>query len=876
MYFKKRNYTSKKAQITIFIILGIILLFIFLWLMMLASRIKTTQLSGEEEEVIGRIFEPEALNQFVKECLTTSLGEGLKILSDHGTIWDTDGGITKFTDEETGTLYDGNKIFYGITKEHYSVGKENTYPCDDEDQPCNYKFPKEEGFGKLTIHTLESDLQNYMKKEVVECTETWLGFSTGGQEILSEDMELSINLGDNVIQVFVDYPMTFTVGGEEFFHLQKFDFTFDTKIKQLIEAAVTIPFLWDQSYVDYDYIGSFGSAEFTFTSPEPIPGILCTYRSEGEYSCKGSTLKSKLDSLGIGELTHIPIPNGDDIFIFTSERETLGEGLTEYLKFTIARQNRPPALDPVERFACLTEDELDVDYDYLVIKGDENYGSINPTLSAHDPDDNDLIDYSITSDGIPIYGDNPFDSGPVEVEQGIYSFTATATDEHSESDSQNVKVLVDRPIEPSTSMHLTVHYIELNYYKENEPLYRNDYFISREDPVVLRMSFPEESSATNLEVTPSITYYPSSGGDLSYSYEFPSALAGDICFQFPYLGENCDALKPDNELIDIYNGNDLERISAYTNFETTPYHLFMQNLQGEPPELVGKIDFAYEVNYCGYEETSALSSLDTVNVILKECSPHKNPNNPWAYPYNKYEYDINPDGTKTLVTENSDINPFLAEHSCCTGNPDRPGNWRYKDAGEICFKSGPNCKGEIDQYTELSGYKGYVLEEQVDFCSGERGNICGSGSNPSSTYKSELIKNNEGIKELRCGSSDSSSQYYGLNCNKAASDCQGQLAWSYVDTNEDLINDAWCHNNMGCENICTSTVVDTLSKTTPGVKFYPNSDINLNSPPATDSELGFVCGCDPRKTPSRAKCDSNFDGKFNGVCSTNSCINDYP
>ncbi|MEK6845325.1 MAG: hypothetical protein AABY26_01085, partial [Nanoarchaeota archaeon] len=78
----------KAGQVTVFIIIGILMLFAFLFVMWLTTSVKTTQLEEGKEKIITKTFKKEALRLYVEDCLTDELKKGLILLGKQGKIWE--------------------------------------------------------------------------------------------------------------------------------------------------------------------------------------------------------------------------------------------------------------------------------------------------------------------------------------------------------------------------------------------------------------------------------------------------------------------------------------------------------------------------------------------------------------------------------------------------------------------------------------------------------------------------------------------------------------------------------------------------------------------------------------------------------------------
>ncbi len=828
--------SSRRAQITIFIIIGILILFIFLFLLMLANQLRKGQLQTEQEEVLSKVFQKEALRIFVEDCLEDGIEEGLILLGKQGRIWKDQGGTTSFSEGITGITYgpDEDQVAYGITHGEEQFQYPEAYPCTtDENAPefCRYTYPDiTVGFGQLELRAgaIQSDLQRYLIEQTVSCVKDFVAVNISAAAKVEEtDIDLKLAILDEGISVQVSYPLKFRLAGQEFFQLSEFDFFHPTKFKQLLDSAILFPLEHDQKFVDFQYTdATLRNLFFEYGNLQLFIG--CEPHQE-YYFCKRSLPSEKYKNLNLN-LKILSMEQGDDLFIFSDIPQIVKDKL---YTLRIARQNRPPALDYVHRAQCLLEGNPEKSYDYLVIPGDKELGAIDITAKALDPDE-DAVEYGFVSDDFtkdPTYPDNALDNVFFTSEvgnPGWHTIVAKAADEHNLEDNQTVRILVDRPI----TMNLDLKSI----YNDITAFATPVYFVSREDPVILDVTFPQSSLTEDLE-------------EISLQY-----ISAGKEFTFP-IEQQLDEHDPQSKTIILpqkkgglqpQTAEDIEKFINPDFFTTHPFR-----------ELaLGKLVLDYKINYCG---TFAQSESVEAIVSVTACVPHKNQTNPWAYPYHEYTYGVDEEGDTNFLdfkAIDNTANLFQATHACCVGPPDVPGKWDVAPAGTSCFESPlPDCEGKIPEYTALGDNKGYVFEQKLDFCDGQRGNICG---NPA-LRKSRLWNN-----ELRCGDNTIS-----LSCRaEIPQECQGNLSWGYVDSNNDGQNDRWCHGKMGCSSVCTGPVVAGI-----GAPVAKSTVYNMNTRAktnffTTDEALQVHCGCTDQDRTVGNVCDSNFDGIFEGICQT--------
>lgn len=850
--YKKRGRVIPRAtsgQITVFMILGLLILFVFIFVFSLSAGIKKQQLQEVQEKTLSKSFEKEALRIFVEDCLTDELEKGLVLIGKQGRLWsDQPGGTRYFEEGISGVMVNNDRIFYGLIRDPY-LEFENAYPCSNESNPeefCQYSYPNTKvGFGSLELRTstIQNDLRRFLMNRTVWCVAEFTQNNISSQAVLeSQEIDLNLGIHDAGIDVKVNYPLKFNLGDEEFFHLSQFDFFYPTKFKALLDTAVSLPLRMDWQYVDFNYTkATLESSYFTYGNEIELTGGNCLL-SENYFLCKQALFSEQYASLGV-EMATQALPNGDDLFIFKSSSVLNSPELYTY---QFARQNRAPALDYVGRMQCPA-----AGYDYVVIKDDPDLGTINFNLSAQEPDE-DAISYTIVSDDFAEGVGNHYEYTPAQERSVPYSLTTYATDEYQVSDWQKVRVLVDRPLELDVSLFMPYKFRtsdgELTDYSGQNGIFPvgNTYLVSKEDPSFLRIIFPENSLA------PPASYWQEVGllysnkdgvGTEQFSYKVPEGLqvnGNQGCFSFPGTKSNDCSL--DGYENDIYDWDQLVSPNS-------PFPHFREATKN------GELNLSFSAQYCAaFNE----SKSDTIKVVVNDCVPHRNPEHPWAYPYHEYTYSsFNFETQSGEFAGEEEINPFEATHSCCIGVADNPNDWQIADtdypkpcfinpeAG--CYGSVPSTKFEDTPYTALE--PGYVLEQQQQYCSGNRGNICDG------EFKNEL---SEG--KLICGSPGQNSCNSDIDLN-----CANLLAFGFVE-GEDA---GWCHGTFGCTDFCQEPVAYTGPATTQ--KLFDINEIALLEEVIYDDDLSFQCGC----STAGQICDSNFDGKFNGICQgDNSCLGD--
>src|SRR3989338_2075742 len=130
----------KQAQVTVFIMVGIVILAVFMFVFQLRDELVKADLERWKSEVFSKIFQKEALRIYVEDCLQDELEAGLVLLGKQGRIWqDQPGGSTAFLEGQNGVLFEGERVAYALTKSSFDF---RVYPCAFDDGGfCTYPSP---------------------------------------------------------------------------------------------------------------------------------------------------------------------------------------------------------------------------------------------------------------------------------------------------------------------------------------------------------------------------------------------------------------------------------------------------------------------------------------------------------------------------------------------------------------------------------------------------------------------------------------------------------------------------------------------------------------------------------------------------------------
>jgi hypothetical protein len=828
----------KRGQVTVFIIVGIILLASVVFLMTIVSTAKTSALETELEDTTSNLFGRESMRVFIEDCLVDSLEEGLVKIGSQGRLWNGDpGGSVTYSEYENGIPY-GTQIYYAIAY-HEDWDYINSYPCADNniDTPdfCHYTHQEQvidedtADFGTkedISRDDIQRDLKAYVINQSVECFQEYLMSNLSIAANIEEgDVEMDLSIEEVQIDVKVTYPINYVVNGETRYHLTDFSWNYPSDLESFLNAAVTKPLIREKENVTFNF------------SEENLEEL--TY----DYNQLDITFTNYSNDMG-DTIIHYWLPAGKIL------------KYQEY-EFYFAIENRPPALDYISRYAC-------TDYDYLVVPGSDEdvdgtgLNEINITAMALDPDD-DNVTYSylpnkslIGSGKLQWEFAQNYNTTNLPTDPGIYEMRFNATDEHGLSDWQDVRILVDEPME--VDIEVSTPFDE---FVPSQVIH-----VSVEDPVYVHLTLPKDSPYSEQTLTLSYDNFLADPDHESWDADIPLGDYTESQLSLPCINIEADGNCKKTE----YPAEELERMDDYSG-DYLKYFYFSEQVLGGVNSFA-EMELKLNNNYCSEFEQEV---DETVQLMVTQCYPHysleyQNPYVPGeTFHQEKWEDDGN--GNYVHVGGGYDVNPFLANHTCC----DVDGS--VMPVNTVCYDLGTTCDAaRVDGWADLLSKNGFWQVTKSYTCDGERGNVCGD----------------EGASEYTliggtptCGHNDGEGDANDmLECSNIDADCEGELAWGYVEYVSDSgpLEDGWCNGDHGCNELCGDDPGEDAVVYVGGfdVVCYQDFAFFCDIPyqvdtlnPINNEELGFVCGCYGQEDYS--PCDPGFDGTFEGICYDDEC-----
>ena len=405
-------HKKKRAQVTVYMILGIIILFSAILLFYLRGR--TEKEISVQELIIAQKIPKEArpITNYVTTNLDDATKKGLLLIGmQGGYIYESQGGPIPDPTEEGNDFiyYKDHKVFYNIHKQNNNLF--NYYFYKPKYYPWYYypysHFPKsgEKGsfagfFGISNLPPLNGSspsiqfqlmefITNYLQEKI-----NLTIFDEQGFEIYEGKINVSVIIGENDVIAFLEYPLG---------------------IKKTITNTITnISYFYTNPQVRLKKIYNFTDFIINKDTTDILFNINNSENNKDDISIEKNESAYEYD----------------DIIIIKDNKSML---YTEPYTFQFARENRYPSL----RYIPITK--LTFFGTQAIMKAEITEGRINP--KADDPDE-DVIDFTYEPD-LPYHvTPSDFDRGYVDIK--VY---AREKDDESYSDWQELKIDVTRESE---------------------------------------------------------------------------------------------------------------------------------------------------------------------------------------------------------------------------------------------------------------------------------------------------------------------------------------------------------------------------------------------------------------------------------------------
>jgi len=390
----------KRAQITAFMLLGIVMIGMFSFALYVKRYVSNAQLQKRADEIFSEVMHNTPVNFYVTECLDEALTEGLYLAGMQGgfifpyqeeTIFGNSWYSKSFHDNSF-IEYNGFNVTYLIQRHKINSNYNDVpyYPCEgnarSSDNFCffdyfgvnsnNFRFGSSPYFlpyytlNKATgMYSLEEQLESYISYHVRQCV-NFSAISRGiGYDIKEGNISAIVSFGSDDVSANLRFPLVIS-----FPNVQPITKMYNFYAKEYVRMKVIYDKILEKLIdKEHDYQNleqtnlSFNISK-KFTELNGIGGI---------------TLNLINDWIDYPELTH-----HNDIFILNDNFSKLGEN--NFYVFQFARQNRIPVLDYINNHnqrPIESPGGSGIEYDITIPYGYEIV--IEPT--AHDPDEDEIF-----------------------------------------------------------------------------------------------------------------------------------------------------------------------------------------------------------------------------------------------------------------------------------------------------------------------------------------------------------------------------------------------------------------------------------------------------------------------------------------------------
>ena len=678
---------QKRAQITVFIIIGIITIAIFGFMFFITKEVSTIKLETEANRIVDSILAATPINYYVTLCLEEATKRALNISGRQG-------GPVYPEEYSEGLIYGTDNVSYAVVQ--FPTGQNQElfpeppqYPCAGTMQhfnrdPAYCGFLNDvsviiSNFPTVSYGGFPMDFKPLCRSGCENINKTIGGAKVGDEVSISGDFSIQQSLeafianhtancslqiynisafqafnvttgnitvnttfGFNGIEVVADFPLVIKIQDiEPVIRILKFNYFSPVRYKAVYKLA---KYLAIEENIDLNFDSLAGWAG----SPYTLPGF----------------------SLGRARVIN-PQTGANDTVIIVTDNDELHFLRNGPFVFQFAIQNRPPVLDYMEKYDSYAS--FIAKYDLGENMSDiatVELSSVQIRPVAKDPDGDELL-FNFSGwkeDYDEIFNEN---LGPNCRTNPRACIERINTPLHNWSRlfnaSGNVSALL-----PTNHTDIGPHNVTVCAYEKSNP--------ANADCQTIRILVDDVFIVLANLTMPAC--YPGITNNSLISIEDPLCLDADIIDYFnPGITNYLWKIIPETARSGtIYD--------EYKDFVILPrdYSVFPQNdAQNFVPGLI---------NYFASEGTknielgvirglgrSQTTGGDDITVHAKNCTPFRSETAP--FPFNMIPEDSFGD---TTPAEAYPLGNFSANHTCCLGDiSDSSGNWQYAPSTTICY-----------------------------------------------------------------------------------------------------------------------------------------------------------------------------------------------
>jgi hypothetical protein len=195
-------FLNKKSQVTMFIILGIVIVAVVFFIFYFLGD---TIIKQSEKDITFTESSLEPLKDYVERCVERHGGEALRLIGIYGDLSDNPG---------TGVMYHYEKINYLCYTENYGA--------------CYVRIPFLEKY-------YEEKIDEYVLNELRSCINLE-SIRNEGYSVTSGELSVDTNIGENVVIININYPIKISKG-DTVIDENRFSKTFEIPLGAILKAA---------------------------------------------------------------------------------------------------------------------------------------------------------------------------------------------------------------------------------------------------------------------------------------------------------------------------------------------------------------------------------------------------------------------------------------------------------------------------------------------------------------------------------------------------------------------------------------------------------------------------------------------------------------
>lgn len=686
----------KKGQITMFIIIGLIVLIVLAFLLFISNTIRSDQ-ARRNVEVIGSMFVSQGkYHGYVQSCIEQGMKKGLFLLGMQGGViydYQANGGkhylgpgngypygkyILPYgydgivynvsygiTSPQLGSLYHPDVPYYpyGLTRlisnpriiSPFYVNVFGNFPSSPLTPLCDYNGANKrslsdtvacETYDSRNVHdknSVQEYLETYIENYTMECVRLKDLPELSSANVKKGSINATVTFGESHVFADVTVPIFIELGGiKSVIQLKDFHVRLDVRLKKIHELLSHLI----KNEVNNIFFNIVRDASSIDNCKDITGGNAVCLRPGME------VIKKSNVCLDTGLCTD---GNYDDVLIIRDKKSLING--KPYI-FQVAIQNRPPALDLIRKEVGTGS----YDYDYVVFNGDEI--KIEPVGIDPDEDQHNALgfmdhiyhyygwkeDYDEYYD--PLCG-NIYDSSCQEyIPPPPYPRNWSRSADY---------LATDRTASYRTDNNdIGVHTVKVEVCDEGGLC---DY-----QAVIVLVSNGSFVGGSN-----DYADIPQGYSSLEDPYNLTSPMTAAYTWTLPYVSWHKWNISYETSGIPTMLA---ETEASYLPLPNIPYTI--ENIKSiitsgiaffpSPQNYTTSVDIFSKNTNTGELTIKRPGGNDKNVVQVKECLPHRSVSPP--YPYNTV------------------ADPFQANHSCCIGDPlqpDQPGWGTYAAASQVCY-----------------------------------------------------------------------------------------------------------------------------------------------------------------------------------------------